>query len=333
MSMNMNLSFLIKNPKIAADVSGLYIFAIVFIPLLMANNKGSWTPLFYFIPQIVFTGDLNYSQTNGTTHFGFVIIQAFLAIGYFFLFLYLDKVLPNETGLHKSPCFCLKKKKKIMTDRPEIKDEELNVGEIKKNEVIKVKNLVKQFGEFKAVNDISFSIKSNKVTCILGHNGAGKSTMINMLCGILKSTSGKIIFKGKDISTHPEAIDGQIGYCAAFDVLYDSFTVYEYLTFVADMKSIETPHDHIMHLIKTFALDQCKDKKIVSLSGGERRRVTVLMAVLGEPPIVFLDEPSSGIDPQNRRFMWEIIEDLRAEDRAVILTTHHLEEAEVLSEE
>ena len=88
-----------------------------------------------------------------------------------------------------------------------------------------------------------------------------------------------------------------------------------------------------MHLIEKFALGHCKSKKIQSLSGGERRRVTVLMAILGEPPIVFLDEPSSGIDPQNRRFMWEIIEELRAEDRAVILTTHHLEEAEVLSEE
>lgn len=299
----------------------------------MANTKGSWTPLFYFIPQIVFTADLNYSNTNGENSSFYIFAQIFLSIFYFLLFLYLDKVLPNETGLNKGPCFCLKKKKKEMTEKKPITDDELRISDIKKNQVIKVNNLVKQFGDFKAVDDINFSIKSNKVTCILGHNGAGKSTLINMLCGILKSSSGQIIFKGQDISTHPEAIDGQIGYCAAFDVLYDSFTVYEYLVFVSDMKSILNPHDHIMHLIVKFALEHCKDKKIASLSGGERRRVTVLMAVLGEPPIVFLDEPSSGIDPQNRRFMWEIIEELRAEDRAVILTTHHLEEAEVLSEE
>lgn len=82
-----------------------------------------------------------------------------------------------------------------------------------------------------------------------------------------------------------------------------------------------------------FGLHSVKNNRISSLSGGERRRVSVLMAVIGEPPLIFLDEPSSGIDPQNRRFMWKIIEDLRSEDRAVILTTHHLEEAEVLAEE
>jgi ABC-2 type transport system ATP-binding protein len=82
-----------------------------------------------------------------------------------------------------------------------------------------------------------------------------------------------------------------------------------------------------------FGLKHKRDHKISTLSGGERRRVSVLMALVGEPPIVFLDEPSSGIDPQNRRFMWEIIEGMRSESRAVILTTHHLEEAEALSEE
>jgi len=135
-----------------------------------------------------------------------VILQAFLAVFYFLLFLYLDKVLPNETGLHKSPCFCLKKNQ-VKSEKQNIYDEEYS-SKAGKNEVIKVTNLIKQFGTFKAVNDISFKIKSNKVTCILGHNGAGKSTMINMLCGILKSTSGKIEIKGKDISIHPEAIDG-----------------------------------------------------------------------------------------------------------------------------
>lgn len=154
-----------------------------------------------------------------------------------------------------------------------------------------------------------------------------------MLCGIIRSTSGKIFFRGKDVGVYPELLDGQIGYCAAFDVLYDSFTVFEYLNFVAEMKSILNPTEHILSLISTFNLLSCKDKKIESLSGGERRRVSVLMAVLGQPTIIFLDEPSSGIDPQNRRLMWEIIEGLRNEDRAVILTTHHLEEAEILSEE
>lgn len=114
---------------------------------------------------------------------------------------------------------------------------------------MKIDHLVREFGSFKAVDDISFSIKSNKVTCILGHNGAGKSTLINMLCGIIKSTSGKIFFQGRDVGINPELLDGQIGYCAAFDVLYDSFSVLEYLIFVAEMKSLLDPTDHIFDLI------------------------------------------------------------------------------------
>ena len=116
-------------------------------------------------------------------------------------------MLPNETGLQKDPLFCLRKKKKDEPILP-LRDEESVEQTSEKDEVIKVTKLVKQFGKFKAVDDINFSIKSNKVTCILGHNGAGKSTLINMLCGILKSSTGKIIFKGQDINTHPEAIDG-----------------------------------------------------------------------------------------------------------------------------
>ena len=124
--------------------------------------------------------------------------------------MYLDKGLPDETGLQKSLCFCLKKKSDGDTrnSKAAYLDEESTAVKTSKNEILKVDHLVREFGSFRAVDDISFSIKSNKVTCILGHNGAGKSTLINMLCGIIRSSSGKIYFKGKDVGVYPEVLDG-----------------------------------------------------------------------------------------------------------------------------
>lgn len=332
-AMNMNLSLIIKNPKIAADVSAIYVFTITYIPLALANNADGWFQVFCFIPQISYIYDMNHTAANGSPTLWYMFFSLILLVFYLVLYWWLEQILPNENGLRKKFFFCLQKNEK---NKKRKKKEKINLGILdgmRRTDVIKVKKLVKQFGRFSAVDDISFDISSNKVTCILGHNGAGKSTLINMMCGILKATSGEILFKGKNIYSHPEVIDGMIGYCAAFDVLYDKFSVYEYLEFVAVLKTIKDPHEHIMELLNRFGLNSVKNSKISSLSGGERRRVSVLMAVVGEPPLLFLDEPSSGIDPQNRRFMWKIIEDLKSPERAVILTTHHLEEAEILAED
>lgn len=116
--------------------------------------------------------------------------------------------------------------------------------------------MTKQFGSFKAVNNITFDILTNQVTSILGHNGAGKSTLINMLCGILKPSSGTYKFMGQNAESTPAVLDGNIGYCAAFDVLYDSLTVFEYLKFVAELKQMEDCNAEILLLLKKFNLQE-----------------------------------------------------------------------------
>lgn len=135
---------------------------------------------------------MNYTMNNGTTTIGYILFLILLLLFYLALYWYLEQILPNENGLSKSACFCLKKEKNNKRGTKK-KNSRLEMIEgMKRDDVIKVDKLVKQFGDFKAVDDISFDISSNKVTCILGHNGAGKSTLINMMCGILKSTSGDV---------------------------------------------------------------------------------------------------------------------------------------------
>lgn len=162
-------------------------------PLSLAGSSATWTNYLFFIPQIAYTGELNYIENNGKQSVFFPLFLLFLFVFYFLFFNYMEQVIPDEFGLSKSCCFCLKKKNRKV--RRAKKDGILDVEnpELKgKYGMIKVENLVKQFGEFKAVNGISFDIYSDVVTCILGHNGAGKSTLINMMCGILKNTSGDV---------------------------------------------------------------------------------------------------------------------------------------------
>ena len=180
-------------------------FTVFLRPLSLANNDEWWVVLFYFVPQVVFTQDMNYTNEYGEVTRFYIMLMIIILALYILLYLYLDKVIPNENGLSKDPFFFLKYKSKNPKKKGQATNRALQQSDIDLNgnggsqksngapkKVIEVKHLVKQFGNFKAVNNISFQIDSNKVTCILGHNGAGKSTLINMMCGILKATSGQV---------------------------------------------------------------------------------------------------------------------------------------------
>lgn len=159
----------------------------------LAGSSATWTNYLFFIPQIAYTGELNYIEDKGKRSIFFPLFLFTLFIFYFLLFNYLEQVIPDEFGLSKSWCFCLKKKnKRVSSSYGKAVSDEEQAENIEGHGMIRVERLVKQFGEFKAVDGISFDIFANNVTCILGHNGAGKSTLINMLCGILKSTSGDV---------------------------------------------------------------------------------------------------------------------------------------------
>ncbi len=195
---------------------------------------------------------------------------------------------------------------------------------------IEVKNLTKKFGDFISVNDISFTVKKGEVFGFLGANGAGKSTTIRMLCGILKPTSGDAIVGGFSVMNQPEKVKQRIGYMSQKFSLYNDLTVEENINFFAGVYGIErTILEERKKWILTIADLKGRENFLTStLPGGIKQRLALGTAVIHRPEIVFLDEPTSGVDPIARRNFWELINSLSDYGTTVVVTTHYLEEAE-----
>lgn len=195
---------------------------------------------------------------------------------------------------------------------------------------IEVHNLTKKFGSFTAVDDISFKVKKGEVFGFLGANGAGKSTTIRMLCGILEPTSGDAIVGGYSIVKEPDNVKLSIGYMSQKFSLYNDLTVEENIDFFGGVYGLygKLLKDRKEWVLKTAYL-KGKEKLLTgSLPGGIKQRLALGIAVIHNPKIVFLDEPTSGVDPISRRNFWELINELSAEGTTVLVTTHYLEEAE-----
>jgi ABC-2 type transport system ATP-binding protein len=195
---------------------------------------------------------------------------------------------------------------------------------------IEVENLAKKFGKFTAVDHISFQVKEGEIFGFLGANGAGKSTTIRMLCGLLQSTAGTARVGGFDINTQPEKVKESIGYMSQRFSLYEDLTVDENINFFGKVYGLS---DGELMERKRWVLGMAnlrgREKSITgTLSGGWKQRLALGCAVLHRPGIVFLDEPTSGVDPLMRRKFWELINDLSSQGTTVLVTTHYLEEAE-----
>jgi ABC-2 type transport system ATP-binding protein len=195
---------------------------------------------------------------------------------------------------------------------------------------IEVENLTKMFGKFSAVDHITFTVKQGEIFGFLGANGAGKSTTIRMLCGLLQSTQGTARVGGFDINTQPEKVKENIGYMSQKFSLYEDLTVDENINFFGRVYGLGAGQ---LAERKQWVLEMAnlkgRERSITgTLSGGWKQRLALGCAVLHRPRIVFLDEPTSGVDPVMRRKFWELINDLSAEGITVLVTTHFLEEAE-----
>jgi len=195
---------------------------------------------------------------------------------------------------------------------------------------IEVKSLSKVFGNFKAVNDISFNVKQGEIFGFLGANGAGKSTTIRMLIGILEPSSGDAIVGGYSIKNQPDLVKTQIGYMSQKFSLYNDLTVEENIRFFAGVYGLTgKKYDERKKWVLKVADLEGKEKLLTgSLPGGIKQRLALGTAVIHEPKIVFLDEPTSGVDPISRRNFWDLINDLSAAGTTVLVTTHYLDEAE-----
>jgi len=195
---------------------------------------------------------------------------------------------------------------------------------------IEVKNLTKKFGKFISVNDISFEVKEGEVFGFLGANGAGKSTTIKMLCGILEPTSGDALVGGYSIIKEPELVKRQIGYMSQKFSLYNDLTIEENIDFFGGVYGLEGQEmKDRKEWVLTIANLKGKEKSLAdSLAVGFKQRLALGCAVIHEPKIVFLDEPTGGVDPVSRRNFWDLINTLSQNGVTVFVTTHYLDEAE-----
>jgi ABC-type multidrug transport system ATPase subunit len=283
------------------------------------------------------------------------------------LFAYLSQVLPSEFGVQKHWLFPIKEvyQKFSKADRRISNSESVVNNDLKSSEVaseacededvkderkkvdsgyyssancpIIMKNMRKIYGGRHgrapklAVKNVSLAIENNIIFGLLGPNGAGKTSLINILTGIYQQTSGNAFIAGLDLNANLKTIYTLLGICPQFDILWDDLTIDEHLYFYGRLKGIpkgELP-SAVMQAMQEVSLDKMHDRLTRGLSGGERRRLSISIALLGNPKAVFLDEPTTGLDPEVRRLVWNIIQNAKKRT-TLILTTHSMEEAEAL---
>jgi ABC-2 type transport system ATP-binding protein len=195
---------------------------------------------------------------------------------------------------------------------------------------VEIRDLVKQFGAFRAVDGISFDVEEGEIFGFLGANGAGKSTTIRMLCGLLAPTSGTARVLGIDVRRDPEEVKRRIGYMSQRFSLYEDLSVRQNLRFFGGVYGLHGPAlaKREEWAVEMSGLAGKEDLLTGSLPGGWKQRLALACAVLHQPRIVFLDEPTSGVDPLSRRRFWRLIDSMSADGVTVFVTTHYLEEAE-----
>ena len=199
--------------------------------------------------------------------------------------------------------------------------------------MIEIKNLVKHYGDKKALKGISFTVKDNEVLGFLGPNGAGKSTTMNIITGYLSSTSGSVKINGHDILEEPELAKKDIGYLPEQPPLYLDMTVEEYLTFMCELKGIPKKErkEHIKMITSMVGIDAVTGRLIGNLSKGYKQRVGIAQALVGDPPILILDEPTVGLDPNQIIGIRKLIKDL-SKNHSIIVSSHILSEIQEIAD-
>jgi lipooligosaccharide transport system ATP-binding protein len=194
------------------------------------------------------------------------------------------------------------------------------------------KNLVKSFGDFTAVNGVDFEVRPGECFGLLGPNGAGKSTIINMIYGVVRRTSGDLKVFGLDPSTEAQGIKDKLGVITQENALDESLTVRENMLLYASFMSVPKAQrdNRVDELLDYMNLAHKKDAEIKTLSGGMRRRLVFVRALLGQPQLIILDEPTTGLDPAVRHLLWGKVKELKSKGATILLTTHYMHEAEIL---
>lgn len=196
--------------------------------------------------------------------------------------------------------------------------------------IVQVDHLTVQFGDFKAVDDVSFQVTQGEIFGFLGANGAGKTTTIRVLCGLLLPTSGNVSIAGIQSDQGEILIKSKVGYMSQRFTLYNDLSVEENLDFTASLRKMERPLylKRRQELFELISFDRPLNSKVAELSGGVKQQVSLAAALLHDPDIVFLDEPTAGVTPASRAKFWSLIRQITARGKTVFVTTHYMDEAE-----
>ncbi|XP_066249197.1 phospholipid-transporting ATPase ABCA3-like [Euwallacea similis] len=338
------LSYFVPKYTLEGDANVSYSTSILLMVLPnMALHYGYMAVSNYEIREIgIQWSNWHLPGGNGTNEVSMLNVCLMLIIDcaiYLILALYVDAINPGKYGVPKSIFFpfkwvlsCIKKRNNVHTDNGSetYHLQEVEVGRLPKG--IELINLSKTYGKKRVVQNLSLDIYKDQITVLLGHNGAGKSTTMGMITGMIKKSGGHILMNGKEIRSNTD-VTQSIGLCPQHNLFFPDLTVGEHLKFFAMMKGkssgeAERELDDLLGLLR---LNEKKNDMAHTLSGGMKRKLCLGMAVIGGSKVLILDEPSSGMDPQSRRHMWDLLLQWRNQ-KTILITTHFMEEADALGD-
>lgn len=202
-----------------------------------------------------------------------------------------------------------------------------------KNSIIQIKGVKKSYKEVEVLKGVNFEVEQGSIFALLGSNGSGKTTMIRIMTTLLKANAGSVVINGFDIEKAPSNIRESISLTGQFAAIDEILTGRENLHMIAKLRHLENPKEVSDALIKRFGMIEASDRRVSTYSGGMKRRIDIAMSLIGNPKIIFLDEPTTGLDPESRLEVWKIIRELKSSGTTLFLTTQYLEEAEQLSDQ
>jgi ABC-2 type transport system ATP-binding protein len=201
------------------------------------------------------------------------------------------------------------------------------------NQAIQVRGLQKSYKQLQVLNGVDFEVGEGSIFALLGSNGAGKTTIVKILTTLLKPDGGTVTVNGFDVTAKPDNVRQLISLTGQFAAVDEILTGRENLVLIAKLRHLENPRQIADDLLNRFGLTEAAGRRVATYSGGMRRRLDIAMSLIGTPPVIFLDEPTTGLDPEARLEVWKTVKNLAANGTTVFLTTQYLEEAEQLADQ
>lgn len=201
-----------------------------------------------------------------------------------------------------------------------------------KEKIIQIKGVKKSYKEVEVLKGVEFEVEQGDIFTLLGSNGSGKTTMIRIMATLLKADEGSVVINGFDIEKNPGKIKNSISLTGQFAAIDEILTGRENLQMIAKLRHIKNSNKIVEELINRFGMSESADRRVSTYSGGMKRRIDIAMSLVGDPKIIFLDEPTTGLDPEARLEVWKIVKELADSGTTVFLTTQYLDEAEQLAD-